>query len=77
MKITQILKDSSDIYHIIKNPNFTESLFGVNPTTERYRTKNEVFNYFPHIKIFYNSKGEIMPFNSKECIALNNFERRF
>jgi hypothetical protein len=76
MKIINIeLKNG--IYYVTKNPNFIQKIFGVKTKNERYKTKGEVFHYFPQLKVFYSSNGKMVSPIDEMCDILNNFERRF
>jgi hypothetical protein len=78
MKISNIYKQKY-IYYVTFTPNLIQRLFGLKERVERYKTRGEVFHYFPHILVFYKESGEICsPIrHEKICKALNNYVNRF
>jgi hypothetical protein len=76
MKISKIEKKDG-VYLVTKTPNLIQRLFGIKDKIERYKHKGEVFHYFDHVKVFYNSTGEIVSWSDKMCKVLNDYERSF
>lgn len=76
MKIGNIEKKDG-IYFVTKTPNFIQRLFGVKEKVERYRYEGEVFYYFNDLKVFYDSNGKKVSWDTKMCRALNDYEHSF
>ncbi len=76
MKITKIeLMDG--VYRVTIKSNILFGIFGSKEKVRRYKTYGEVFHYFGHIKVFYNSDGSVLSPFDKICSALNNHSRQF
>lgn len=78
MKISNIEKDSENVYYVTFTPNLIQRLFGMKNVIKTYKEKKgSVYKYLQSSNVFYSSDGEILSPFSKECQALNNFQRRF
>jgi hypothetical protein len=76
MNITKIEKKDG-LYFVTKTPNFIERYLGIVETTDRFKDSGDVFHHFPHIKVFYQSNGKVLSWDSEMCNILNEYVNSF